>query len=97
MGCFDFLVTFGQRRVVLPVLAEVGDARVGDTIIEAGTENEIEALPGYTEARGVGLGEESSHPHSKPPRKPGGYKAFTFGTHLLCVGIIWRVGSDPDG
>ena len=29
---------------------EVSDARVGDTIIEAGTENEVEALPGYTEA-----------------------------------------------
>ena len=33
--------------------AEVGDARVGDTIIEAGSENEIEALPGYTEAAGL--------------------------------------------
>lgn len=32
------------------MFVEVGDARVGDTIIEAGTEKEVEALPGYTEA-----------------------------------------------
>ena len=37
----------------LPCGAQVGDARVGDTIIAAGTQDEVEALPGYTEARPV--------------------------------------------
>ena len=47
--------------------AEVGDARVGDTIIEAGSENEIEALPGYTEAGLAGLGVKNGQSSHKKP------------------------------
>ncbi|CAJ1453459.1 unnamed protein product [Effrenium voratum] len=40
----------GEVGYVCANIKSVSDARVGDTIIEAGTENEVEALPGYTEA-----------------------------------------------
>ncbi|CAE7537960.1 lepA [Symbiodinium natans] len=40
----------GEVGYVCANIKTVGDARVGDTIIEAGTEDEVEALPGYTEA-----------------------------------------------
>ncbi|CAK9038468.1 unnamed protein product [Durusdinium trenchii] len=43
-------LSVGEVGYVCANIKTVGDARVGDTIIEAGTENEVEALPGYTEA-----------------------------------------------
>lgn len=43
-------LSVGEVGYVCANIKSVGDARVGDTIIEAGSENEIEALPGYTEA-----------------------------------------------
>eukprot|EP00931_Biecheleriopsis_adriatica_P117977 TRINITY_DN93448_c0_g1_i1.p1 TRINITY_DN93448_c0_g1~~TRINITY_DN93448_c0_g1_i1.p1 ORF type:complete len:706 (+),score=174.05 TRINITY_DN93448_c0_g1_i1:57-2174(+) len=58
-------ITIGGKRVPVQKLAigEVGyvcaniktveDARVGDTIITAGTQDEVEPLPGYTEATPV--------------------------------------------
>lgn len=39
----------GEVGYVCANIKSVGDARVGDTIVEAGKE-EVEALPGYTEA-----------------------------------------------
>ena len=46
-----------------PCNFKVGDARVGDTIIEAGTEDEVEALPGYTEASQGGSDRTSASGH----------------------------------
>jgi len=43
-------LSVGEVGYVCANIKTVGDARVGDTIIEAGTEDEVEALPGYTEA-----------------------------------------------
>ena len=63
--------------------AEMGDARVGDTIIEAGSENEIEALPGYTEAAGleVKMGKMDSHPII-----PSGKRLHNYGKSLVLMG-----------
>jgi len=43
-------LSVGEVGYVCANIKSVGDARVGDTIIEAGSESEVEALPGYTEA-----------------------------------------------
>ena len=43
-------LSVGEVGYVCANIKSVGDARVGDTIIEAGSEKEVEALPGYTEA-----------------------------------------------
>ncbi|CAE7681149.1 lepA [Symbiodinium microadriaticum] len=43
-------LSVGEVGYVCANIKTVGDARVGDTIIEAGTEDQVEALPGYTEA-----------------------------------------------
>lgn len=40
----------GEVGYLGAVIKQVADARVGDTIIEAGMEGEVEALPGYTAA-----------------------------------------------
>lgn len=45
----DSLAT-GEVGYLCAAIKQVADARVGDTIIEAGTQNDLEALPGYTNA-----------------------------------------------
>lgn len=39
----------GEVGYLCGAIKNVADARVGDTIIEAGTQDEVEALPGYTQ------------------------------------------------
>jgi len=40
----------GEVGYICATIKQVADARVGDTVIKAGTEGMVEALPGYTEA-----------------------------------------------